>query len=277
MSRVLVTGGSRGIGRSICLRIARDALARGTTPRIVVTGTGTSPDLDAVVAELQGLGAEALAITGDLAAADVPARIVNEAVEFCGGLDAVVHNAGGAIAGTLLKTTVDNWDTVFNINCRAFFLLGVAANRALRESRGSLCVIASNAAEKVQPFMNAYTSSKAAVVMLMQQMAYEWGRYGIRVNAVSPGLTLSRSTESALGTEESQQRAGSHIPLGRVGNPDDIAGAVAYVIGPDAAYLTGENINVDGGLRHLGSESVLSAGDGGWSAEADGGGMRPKA
>lgn len=276
MSRVLVTGGSRGIGRSICLRIARDALARGRTPKIVVTGTGTSPDLENVVSELQELGAETMAVTGDLGDPNVPARIVNDAIEFCGGLDAVVHNAGGAIAGTLLKTTVQNWDTVFNINCRAFFLLGVAANRALRESKGSLCVIASNAAERVQPFMNAYTASKAAVVMLVQQMAYEWGRYGIRVNAVSPGLTLSRSTESALGSEASQKAAGSLIPLGRVGNPEDVAGAVSFVIGPDAVYLTGENINIDGGLRHLGTEAVLSAGEGGWSAQAEGGGMRPK-
>jgi NAD(P)-dependent dehydrogenase (short-subunit alcohol dehydrogenase family) len=98
MSRVLVTGGSRGIGHFICRRIARDALARGTTPKIVVTGTGASPDLDNVVAELQSLGAQALAVPGDLNDPEVPARLVARAVEFCGGLDAVVHNAGGAIA-----------------------------------------------------------------------------------------------------------------------------------------------------------------------------------
>jgi hypothetical protein len=90
-SRVLVTGGSRGIGRSICLRIARDALARGTTPRIVVAGTGTSPDLRNVVAELESLGAAVLAVPGDLNNPEVPARLVAQAVEFCGGLDALVH------------------------------------------------------------------------------------------------------------------------------------------------------------------------------------------
>jgi NAD(P)-dependent dehydrogenase (short-subunit alcohol dehydrogenase family) len=122
--------------------------------------------------------------------------------------------------------------------------------------------------------MNAYPPAKAAAVMLMQQMAYEWGRFGIRVNAVSPGLTLSRSTETALATEEAQALTGAAIPLGRVGTPEDVAAAVSFVMGPDAAYLTGENINLDGALRHLGSEAVLGASDGGWSAEAEGGGMR---
>ncbi|MDG2002460.1 MAG: SDR family oxidoreductase [Novosphingobium sp.] len=275
MSRVLVTGGSRGIGRSICLRVAQDAMARGEKPKIAVTATGKSPDLEAVVDELNELGAEAMAVIGDLGNPDEPERIVSRALEFCGGLDALVHNAGGVIAGLLMKTSVEDWDTVFNVNCRALFLLAKAAQPALRESRGSICAIGSSAAESVQPFMNAYPPSKAAVVMLIQQMAYEWGRYGIRANSVSPGLTLSRSTEAALGSEEAQARTGRQIPLGRVGNPEDVAAMVSFVIGPDAGYLTGENINLDGGLRHLGPEAVLSSGDGGWSAEAEGGGMRP--
>jgi glucose 1-dehydrogenase len=273
--RVLVTGGSRGIGRSICLRIARDALARGIQPRIAVTATGTSPDLAAVVAELQAMGAAAQALTGDLGDPEVPARLVAESTEFCGGLDALVHNAGGLIAGTLLKTSTEDWDTVFNVNCRAFFLLAKAAHPALRQSKGAICVIGSQASERVQAFMNAYPPAKAATVMLAQQMAYEWGRHGIRVNAVSPGLTLSRSTEDALRDEADRTRAGAHIPLQRVGDPEDVAAAVAFVIGPDAAYITGENINVDGGLRHIGTEQMLNEGSGGWSAEKAGGGLRP--
>lgn len=274
MSKILITGGSRGIGRAICLRLAQDALTRGVKPQIAVSATGQSPDLLSVVAELNDMGASALAVTGDLNDTETPARLVAEAVEFCGGLDTLVHNAGGAIAGTLLKTSIENWDTVFAINCRSFFLLATAAHPALRASKGSICAIGSSAAERVQPFVNAYPVSKAALVMLVQQMSYEWGRHGIRVNCVSPGLTLSRSTESALGSDESQQRAGAHIPLQRVGYPEDVAGAVSFVVGPDAAYLTGENINVDGGLRHIGTEQMLNDGPGGWSAQKDGGGMR---
>jgi NAD(P)-dependent dehydrogenase (short-subunit alcohol dehydrogenase family) len=275
MTKLLVTGGSRGIGRSICLRLASDALARGEQPVLAVTATGNSDDLARVVRELQGMGARATAITGDLGDPDIPARIVAEAVAFCGGLDGLVHNAGGAIGGLLAKTSLEDWDTVFNVNCRAFFLLAKAALPALRQSKGAVCLIGSSAAEKVQPFMNAYPCAKAAAVMLAKQMAYEWGRFGIRVNAVSPGLTISRSTETALGSDVALARTGAAIPLGRVGTPEDVAGAVSFVMGPDAAYLTGENINLDGAMRHLGSETVLGAGDGDWSAEAQGGGMRP--
>jgi glucose 1-dehydrogenase len=275
MSRVLVTGGSRGIGRAICLKIARDALARGTKPKLVVTATGASQDLANVVAELKDLGADALAIPGDLNDPDVPARLVAQTVEFCGGLDALVHNAGGAIANSLLKTKLADWDTVFAVNCRAFLLLGVAAHRALRQSKGALCAIGSSAAETVQPYLNAYAPAKAALKMLVQQMAYEWGPHGIRVNCVSPGLTLSRSTEAVLNDPKEQQRTGAQIPLRRIGFPEDVASVVAFVIGPEAAYLTGENINVDGGLRHIGTESLLNDGSGDWAAH-DASRMRPK-
>lgn len=274
MSRVLVTGGSRGIGRSICLRIAREALARGQEPRLLVTATGNSPDLAAVIEELNALGADAKAVTGDLNDPAVPARLVAEAVEFCGGLDAVVHNAGGAIASPLVKVTLEDWDSVFAINCRAFFLLGQAANRALRASGGSLCAIGSSASETVQPYLGAYPPAKAALAMLVYQMAYEWGPHGIRVNCVSPGLTLSRSTEDALASEADRARAGAHIPLRRVASPDEIAAVVAFVIGPDAAYVTGENINVDGGLRHIGSETMLNDRPDAWAAQ-DAGRLKP--
>ncbi len=275
MARVLVTGGSRGIGRSICLRIAADALKRGEQLRIAVSATGASPDLANLVAELQAMGAEALAVTGDLNDPAFPAQLVEQAVAFCGGLDTLVHNAGGAIAAPLVKVSLADWDTVFAINTRAFFLLAQAAHRHLRESGGSLCAIGSAASETVQPYLGAYNAAKAALAMLVNQMAYEWGRHGIRVNCVSPGLTLSRSTEEALGSEADRARAGSHIPLRRVASPEDVAAAVAFVIGPDAAYITGENINVDGGLRHNGSEAMLGEKADDWAAQ-DAGRLRPK-
>jgi NAD(P)-dependent dehydrogenase (short-subunit alcohol dehydrogenase family) len=273
---VLVTGGSRGIGRSICVRIVSEALRRGERPKIVVSATGASNDLRDVVAELQALGAEAKAVAGDLNDPATPARLVAEAIEFCGGLDAVVHNAGGAIASPLVKLQLADWDTVFAINCRAFLLLAQAANQALRQSGGSLCAIGSAAAETVQPYTGAYGPAKAALAMLVYQMAYEWGRHGIRVNCVSPGLTLSRSTEAALASAEDREHAGSHIPLRRVATPEEIAAVVAFVIGPDAGYLTGENINVDGGLRHVGSESMLNQRPDAWTAQ-DAGRLRPGA
>jgi glucose 1-dehydrogenase len=111
--------------------------------------------------------------------------------------------------------------------------------------------------------------------MLVQQMAYEWGRHGIRVNCVSPGLTLSRSTEAALGNLKERERVGGEIPLRRIGNPEDVATVVAFVIGPGAGYITGENINVDGGLRHIGTERLLNDGSNKWAAH-DAERMRPQ-
>ncbi|MGE0386345.1 MAG: SDR family NAD(P)-dependent oxidoreductase [Gammaproteobacteria bacterium] len=275
MTRALITGGSRGIGRSICLRIARDALARGQTPKIVLTATGRSPDLDNAVAELKAMGAQALGVPGDLNDPAVPAMLVERTLEFCGGLDAIVHNAGGSIAGTLLKTSLADWDTVFAVNCRAFFLLGVAAFKALSQSRGTLVAIGSGAAESPQPFLNAYPPAKAALKMLVQQMAYEWGPKGIRVNCISPGLTMSRSTEVALADPADKARAGEKIPLRRVGESEDVAGVVSFIIGPDAAYITGENINIDGGVRHIAMDGVLGIGSGDWAAQRALRNMRP--
>ena len=275
MTRALVTGGSRGIGRAICLRIARDALARGHKPRIVVTATGVQPDLQALVAELKALGAEALGIAGDLNDPAVPARLVAEAVKFCGGLDALVHNAGGSIPASLLKTQVADCDTVFAVNFRAFLLFGQAAHAALKESRGTLVAIGSNAAEGVQPHLNVYPAAKAALKMLVQQMAYEWGRSGIRVNCVSPGFTMSRSTDIAMADPKDKAAMGEGIPLRRVGESEDIAGVVAFMIGPDSAYITGENINVDGGLRHVTMEKFLSGASGNWAGQHGIRKMRP--
>lgn len=275
MTRALVTGGSRGIGRAICLRIVQDSLARGEKPHIVVTATGLQPDMDNLVAELKSMGAEALGIAGDLNDPDVPAKLVSQSIEFCGGLDAIVHNAGGSVPSSLLKTKVENWDAVFNVNCRAFFLLGVAGHEALQESNGSMVAIGSGASEIVQPHLNAYPPAKAALKMLVQQMAFEWGKHGIRVNCVSPGFTMSRSTDVALADPDDKRNMGEGIPMRRVGEPEDVAGVVSFMIGPDSGYITGENLNVDGGLRHVTMVNFLSASSGNWSAQRNVRNMRP--
>lgn len=246
--RALVTGSSRGIGRAILLRLASDAIGRGEQAVIVATATGKSQDLAKVVEELQALGARAHAIAGDLTDPEVPERIVTEAIEFCGGLDALVHNAGYPVPGGLLDIKVRHWDRMFAINVRAFMLLGRAAHGALSASKGSLIAIGSMSGTTVSYNLAGYSSSKAALHMLVREMAATWGADGIRVNAVAPGMTHSRSTEKALASEEAVRRREALTPLGRVGTPEDVAGAVSFLAGPDSTYITGQALVVDGGL-----------------------------
>ncbi|MGE0387988.1 MAG: SDR family NAD(P)-dependent oxidoreductase [Gammaproteobacteria bacterium] len=255
--KALVTGVSRGIGRGICVRLAKDALARGESARIVATATGKSPDLNNVVEELRAMGAQAHAVTGDLTDAEAPARIVAEATDFCGGLDALVNNAGFPIVGRLRDVKVRHWDLMFAINVRSTLLLGNAAHAALKASGGAICAIGSNAAETVSPNLTGYSASKAALVMLVKTMAYEWGPDGIRVNCVSPGMTHSRSTEKAWAVEGAVDQRASKVPLRRLGTPEDIAAMVSFLVGPDSTYVTGQNVNVDGGVPLVTMEYVV--------------------
>ena len=259
--RAMVTGVSRGIGRAICLQLAKDSMARGEETCIVACGTGKSQDVHNVVAELQAMGVKAQAVLGDLTDAEAPGRMVDEALQFAGGLDALVNNAGFPIVGTLKDVKVRHWDMMFAINVRSTLLLGRSAHAALKASSGSICAIASTAADVVTPGLTGYSTSKAALIMLVKQLAHEWGPDGIRVNAVSPGMTHSRSTENAWDEDNIEFRE-SKIPLRRLGRPEDVANAVAFVTGPQALYVTGENIHTDGGVRFVTMDYMIPPGQG---------------
>jgi glucose 1-dehydrogenase len=268
--RAIVTGVSRGIGRSICLSLARSALARSERVSIVATATGRSDDLQSVIEELKGLGCEAHGVAADLTDPEAPQRVVKEALEFAGGLDAMIHNAGFPIVGKLLDVKVRHWDLMFAINVRALLLLGRSAHGALKDSGGAICAIASTAAEMTSVNLTGYSASKAALVMLVQQMAYEWGPDGIRANCVSPGMTHSRSTEKIWADSAAVEFRERRLPLRRLGRPEDIGEAVAFLVSPGGGYITGENLNVDGGLRHVGMEYVLPPGTNYISPQAKG-------
>lgn len=246
--RALVTGGSYGsIGGAICLRLAHDAAMRGEHFAIAVASTGARPTVHELIQELENAGANAVALAGDLTDPAVPARLVAEAIEFCGGLDAVVANAGGARGDhPLLGIGPDEWDYIFALNTRATFLLGQAAHTALKTSRGALVAVASIAGVFPYVGLGAYAAAKAGLITLCQTMALEWAVDGIRVNVVSPG-TVTKGTDRvrSLGLLKAREAV---IPLGRVGSPEDVAGTVAFLLSHSAAYITGENILIDGGI-----------------------------
>lgn len=247
--RALITGaGHGGIGGATCVRLARDAQAKGESTKLVLCSTGKRGALATLVDELRDLGAETLQLTGDLRDPAVPARLVDEAVAFCGGLDAVVANAGVGKPGALASLAEEDWDFAFSLNVKASWLLAKAAYPALRDSRGALVVTASMAGTAPAPESGAYPIAKAALIMLARTLAQEWARDGIRVNAVSPGPIRSRLTARYYADPAVEASRKAAIPLGRIGEPEDVAGAIAFLLGPDAAFVTGENLLIDGGL-----------------------------
>jgi len=249
MGRTLVTGAARGIGRAIALRLAQDAHDQGGVAQLTLLDQHAA-ELDALAAELQALGAQVQVLAGDLSRLDFPAQAVAAAVQHWGGLDGLVSNAGAAFPGALSDYPVADWDRTFALNTRAPLLLAQAALAPLRASGGSIVVITSVSASHATPPLGAYSASKAAALMLVRQLATEWGPLGVRTNALSPGLFATPGTALAYADPAAKAHREQRVPLRRIGEPGDIAGAVSFLLSDAAAYINGAELVVDGGLAH---------------------------
>ncbi|HVW44676.1 MAG TPA: SDR family oxidoreductase [Amycolatopsis sp.] len=247
--RYLITGAAGGIGRAVAA-----LAATGAEPASLLLVDRDKAALDRAVAALRAQGATAVAFAADLADPSAPEAAVDAAVAEFGGLDTVVSNAGVLLGGALQDLDMAAYDTTFAVNTRATWLLGKAAFAELRRSRGSIVATASVSATHPTPPAGMYSPSKAALLMLVRQMALEWGRYGIRANCVSPGPTDTPLTDASFGPgatgEAARNRAyrESLIPLRRIGRPEDVAAAVIFLAGAAAAQITGVDLKVDGGL-----------------------------
>jgi NAD(P)-dependent dehydrogenase (short-subunit alcohol dehydrogenase family) len=246
--QTLVTGAASGIGRATCLRLARDAKTRERPTRIAAVDLAPSPELDRVIDELGGLGAEAVPLYGDMGTPEAPARVVGEAVTRFGGLDALVSNAGINRPGALLDYAIEDWDRMFAVNTRATWLLAKAAHAALAASGGAIVAVASMSGSNAHANLGAYGPSKAALIMLMHVMAQEFGRDGVRVNTVSPGMVRTGMTARVYADARIAAERDALVPIGRVATPEDIADAIAFLVGPDARYINGHDLVVDGGV-----------------------------
>lgn len=251
--RVLVTGSARGIGRAISLRLAKPGM------RLGLCASADSPELASLKTEAEGLGARIVTLAGNLADPAVPASLVAQAVEAFGGLDALVSNAGIVVPGLLNTLSLDDWDRTLAVNLRGPWLLAQAAHPHLAKTKGAMVAVASMSGVEPYPGTGNYSPGKAGLIMLVRQLAQEWAQDGIRVNAVSPGLFRSAMTAPIYADAEKTQAREALVPMHRIGDPDqDLAGLVNFLISPDATYLTGQNIVVDGGL--LGSIQTHLAG-----------------
>jgi glucose 1-dehydrogenase len=246
--RVLVTGAASGIGRATCLRLARDAAAKGRSAQIAAVDLAGSPSLPDVVKEIEKLGAVALPLHGDMSDADAPAAVVGAAVERFGGLDGLVSNAGINRPGRLVEYAVTDWDRMFAVNTRATWLLAKAAYPALKAAHGSIVATASMSGSLAHANLGAYGPSKAAVIMLARVLAQELGPDGIRVNTVSPGMVRTGMTAAVYTDERLAAERAALVPLGRVATPEDMADVIAFLLSSDARYVTGHDLIVDGGV-----------------------------
>jgi 3-oxoacyl-[acyl-carrier protein] reductase len=236
----LVTGGSRGIGAAIAKRLAADGAA------VAITYAKDEKGASAVVQAIEGAGGKAVAIQAEAANAEAVKDAVEKTVKAFGRLDILVNNAGTAIPKPFEETTLEEIDLMFNINVRGTLVATQAALRHMK-SGGRIISIGSCVGERnMTPGLAPYGATKGAVKMFTQGLAREVGSRGITVNNVQPG-PIDTELNPAAGDWAKPQIA--NTALGRYGHVDDVAALVAFVASPEASYITGANLTVDGGTN----------------------------
>jgi len=240
-SVALVTGASRGIGRAIALELARGGA------RVLVVYRGRRDAAEAVVELVRDLGSEALAEQGDVSRPEEADRLVSLALERFGRLDILVNNAGITRDNLLLRMKDEEWEEVIRTNLSGpFYLMRAAAKHMVRARRGRIVNIASVVGLVGNPGQANYAAAKAGLIGLTKAAAKELASRGITVNAVAPGYIQTDMTESL--PEAAKEALLRLIPTGRFGSPEDVARAVRFLVGDDAAYITGHVLVVDGGM-----------------------------
>jgi 3-oxoacyl-[acyl-carrier protein] reductase len=236
----LVTGGSRGIGAAIAKRLASDGA------RVAITYTKGADAAAAVVKEIERGGGQAIAIQADAADAKAVQAAVEKAVSTFGRLDVLVNNAGTAIPKPFEETTLEEMDRVIDINIRGVFVATHAALKHMKDG-GRIIMIGSCVGERLMtPGLVPYAATKGAVKMFTQGLSREVGGRGITVNNVQPG-PIDTDLNPAAGDWATPQIAAT--ALKRYGHVDEIAALVAFIAGPEAGYITGANLTVDGGTN----------------------------
>ncbi|BAB73593.1 3-oxoacyl-[acyl-carrier-protein] reductase [Anabaena sp. FACHB-709] len=235
----VVTGASRGIGRAIALELAN----YGAT--VVVNYASSSTAADEVVAEITGAGGEAVALKADVSQVEQVDNLINGAIDKFKRIDILVNNAGITRDTLLLRMKPEDWQAVIDLNLTGVFLCTRAVSKLMLKQRsGRIINITSVAGQMGNPGQANYSAAKAGVIGFTKTVAKELASRGITVNAVAPGFIATDMT-SNLKSEGILQ----YIPLGRYGQPEEIAGMVRFLAAdPAAAYITGQVFNVDGGM-----------------------------
>ncbi|MBD1910180.1 MULTISPECIES: 3-oxoacyl-[acyl-carrier-protein] reductase [unclassified Leptolyngbya] len=235
----LVTGASRGIGRAIALALATEGA------KVVVNYASSATAADELVAEIAGMGGEAIALKADVSKADQVDALVAAVMEKWGRVDILVNNAGITRDTLLLRMKPDDWQAVIDLNLTGVFLCTRAISKIMLKQRsGRIINISSVVGEMGNAGQANYSAAKAGVIGFTKAVAKEVASRGITVNAVAPGFIATDMTHGLNGDDILKM-----IPLSRFGQPEDVAGVVRFLAADAAAaYITGQTINVDGGM-----------------------------
>ncbi len=245
----IVTGGGSGIGLAVAHRLAADGFG------VLVAGRRAEP-CEAAASELREAGHEAIAVGADVGDPKDAERVVSAAVERFAGVDVLVGNAGIGDTGAVLDETLEGWEAVLRTNLTGAFLMSRAALPSLIERRGCVVNVSSVNGYRAGPGWAAYCTSKAGLIMLTRTIANDYGPRGVRANCVCPGWI-----RTPMGDEDMDEVARAHgtdrdgayqlthedNPLRRPGRPGEVAAAVSFLAGPDAGYVSGVALPVDGG------------------------------
>ncbi|EOD8002426.1 3-oxoacyl-[acyl-carrier-protein] reductase [Staphylococcus aureus] len=237
----LVTGASRGIGRSIALQLAEEGY------NVAVNYAGSKEKAEAVVEEIKAKGVDSFAIQANVADADEVKAMIKEVVSQFGSLDVLVNNAGITRDNLLMRMKEQEWDDVIDTNLKGVFnCIQKATPQMLRQRSGAIINLSSVVGAVGNPGQANYVATKAGVIGLTKSAARELASRGITVNAVAPGFIVSDMTDAL--SDELKEQMLTEIPLARFGQDTDIANTVAFLASDKAKYITGQTIHVNGGM-----------------------------
>jgi 3-oxoacyl-[acyl-carrier protein] reductase len=240
----VVTGASKGIGASIAQHLAAHGAA------VAVNYATSKEQAERVVAGITGKGGKAIAVQADVAVHGDIKRLFSEAKRAFGRLDILVNNAGLYEFAPLEEVTAERFHRLFNLNVLGLILASQEAARQFGPAGGSIINISSVVATAAPPDASVYSATKAAVDAITRSLAKELGPRQIRVNAINPGMVETEGVHAAgLAEGEFRQQYESHTPLGRIGQPADIAPAAVFLASDDARWITGETLHIAGGFR----------------------------
>lgn len=238
---ILVTGAGRGIGRGLALNLARAGAALAIASR-------TKSELESLADEIRHLGGTAKPFPLDVRDVEACRRVVAAIIEEMGRLDGLVHSAGTTRRKPIDEYTEEDWDLIHDSNLKSSFFLSREVARVMRrQGSGSIVLISSILAHHPVRGVSPYVASKGGVSALTRALALEYAGYGIRVNCISPGFILTPLTEKVWNHPQRRAAGNRRVPLGRIGVPDDLSGAVILLLSDEAAYITGADLLIDGG------------------------------